>query len=124
RAADLCLEIVDARLDEPLLLARRVILGVLAEIAVRACLRDRFDDRRAFDALEPIELRGELVEPGPRHRRALDRHGANTLTRAAETPRTLSRGARKREMRRSSRAGSDAEELGPEQRHHGLTVLI
>src|SRR2546425_6598817 len=73
--ADLGLELGDAALGEGLLLARGVILGVLAEVAVRPRLGDGFRDRGAFDALEPLQLRGQLVVARARHRRALDRHG-------------------------------------------------
>ena len=49
-------ELVDAALGETLLLARRVILGVLLQIAVRTRLGDRLDDARAFDALQPFQF--------------------------------------------------------------------
>ena len=45
---ELVLDVLDAALDERLLVARRVVLGVLAEVAVLARDRDRLDDRRAL----------------------------------------------------------------------------
>ena len=52
----LVLELVDAALAEALLLARRVVLGVLAQVAVGARLGDRLDDARPLHLLEPLEL--------------------------------------------------------------------
>ena len=40
------LDLADAAFDEALLLARRVIFGVLREVAVAARLGDRLDDPR------------------------------------------------------------------------------
>ena len=51
----------DAALDEALLLARRVVLGVLAQVAVRPCLGDRLDDARAIDRLEPAQVLPKLL---------------------------------------------------------------
>src|SRR5439155_4562334 len=82
-AVHLALQLVDAPLDERLLLARGVVLGVLREVAVRARLGDRLDDRRALDALEAVELVPQALEARPRHRRALHRHGV-TLARRQE----------------------------------------
>src|SRR5690606_21905332 len=50
------LQLIDAALDETLLLAGGVVLGVLLEVAVRARLGDRLHDARALDRLQPIEL--------------------------------------------------------------------
>ena len=50
------LDLPDAALDEPLLLARRVVLRVLAQVAVRAGLGDRLDDARPIDGLEPTQV--------------------------------------------------------------------
>ncbi len=50
------LQLGDAALDEGLTLPRGVILGVLAQVAVAARLRDRANDRRAFLGLELAEL--------------------------------------------------------------------
>ena len=47
------LDLLDAAFDEALLLARGVVLGVLAQVAVRARLGDRLDDARALLGLEP-----------------------------------------------------------------------
>jgi len=75
-AVDLALQIVDAPLDERLLLARGVILGVLRQIAVRARLGDRLDDGGPLHALEAVELVPQPLEARARHRRALHRHGS------------------------------------------------
>src|SRR6266478_1976569 len=74
-ASDLPLELGDPALDERLLLARRVILGVLGDVAVRPRFGDRLGDGVSVDALEAIELVAQTLVPRARHRRALDRHG-------------------------------------------------
>src|SRR5581483_1376472 len=71
---DLPFQLVDAPLDEALLLAGRVVLRVLREVAVGAGLGDGLDDRRALHALEPVELVAQPLEAGPRHRCALNGH--------------------------------------------------
>ena len=53
---ELRLDLLDAALDEALLLACGVVFGVLAQIAVRARLGDRLDDARALLGLEPLQL--------------------------------------------------------------------
>ena len=52
----LALDLLDAALDEALLLARCVVLGVLFQVAVRTRLGDRRDDGRAFHRLESLQL--------------------------------------------------------------------
>src|SRR5262249_17888619 len=54
--ADLSLELGDAPLDERLLLARRVVLGVLGKVAVGPGLGDRLGDGVPVDTLQAIEL--------------------------------------------------------------------
>src|SRR4029453_3479353 len=71
--ADLRLQVGDARLDEPLPLARGMVLRVLAEIAVSPRLRDGAHDVRAL-LLEPLHLVAQTVVAGAGHRRALDAH--------------------------------------------------
>jgi hypothetical protein len=56
-----CFQLVDASLGKALLLARRVVLGVLAQIAVRARLGDRLDDLRTLDRLEVFQFGAQLV---------------------------------------------------------------
>src|SRR6202171_1665518 len=53
---ELVLDILDAALDESLLLARGVILGVLGQVPVPAVLGDRLDDARPAFRLQPLEL--------------------------------------------------------------------
>src|SRR5262245_42818623 len=84
--AHLALELGDAPLDERLLLARRVVLGVLGEVAVGPGLGDRLGDGVAIDALQAVELVAQALVPRARHRRARDRHGILTLVAA---PRAL-----------------------------------
>src|SRR5262252_9524441 len=87
-ATHLALELGDAALDERLLLARRVVLRVLGEVAVRPGLGDRLGDGVAVDALQAVELLAQALEPWARHRRALDRHGILILV---VDPRALER---------------------------------
>src|SRR3546814_16465129 len=56
RMRQLSLELLDPDLDEALLLARAVVLGVLLQVAVRTRLGDRVDHRRALDRLEFVQL--------------------------------------------------------------------
>src|SRR6185503_9229524 len=79
--ADLAVQLVDPALGEALLLAGRVVLGVLGEVAVGARLGDRLDDGGALDALEALELLLELVVARSGHRGPRHRHGG-TLSRA------------------------------------------
>src|SRR5262249_14304397 len=81
--ADLALELGDAALDERLLLARRVVFGILGEVAVGPGLGDRLGDGVPVDALEAIELVAQALVPRARHRRALDRHETNPRRRRA-----------------------------------------
>src|SRR6266403_580860 len=67
--AQLVLDILDAALDESLLLARGVILGVLGQVPVPAGLGDRLDDARPAFRLQPREL-------GAQRRGAAQRHGS------------------------------------------------
>jgi len=64
------LDVLDAALDESLLLARRVVLGILAEVTVRARLGDRLDDARPVLALEPAQLGAQLFGALQRERLA------------------------------------------------------
>ncbi len=72
------LDVVDAAFDEALLLARRVVFGVLAQIAVRTRLRDRLDDVRARFALELLQLQPQPLGAAQSHGSALD-HVCNSL---------------------------------------------
>src|SRR4030095_15937100 len=76
--ADLARELGDASLDERLLLARRVVLRVFREVAVRPRLGDGLDDGVPFYCLQTVYLVAQALEPRARHRRALDRHGPLT----------------------------------------------
>ena len=69
-------ELVDAALGETLLLARRVILGVFLQIAVRARLGDRLDDAGTLDALQTVQLRAQAFGALLGHRCSLH---ANSL---------------------------------------------
>src|SRR5690606_13255844 len=55
------LQLFDPALDEALLLAGRVVLGILLQIAMRPGFRDRVDDRRALDRLELLELGAQAL---------------------------------------------------------------
>ena len=57
--ASLRLDLVDAALDEALLLARGVVLGVLRQVAVAARLGDRLDDVRPVLGLQALQLRAQ-----------------------------------------------------------------
>src|SRR3546814_13576660 len=57
----LALELLDAALDEALLLARGVVLGVFLQVAVRTRFGDRVDHRRALDRLEFVQLRAQAL---------------------------------------------------------------
>ena len=65
---ELGLDVLDARLDERVLLAGRVVLGVLAQVAVLAGRRDLLDHLRALDALELLELFLQTLVPRRGHR--------------------------------------------------------
>src|SRR5262249_25475654 len=72
--ADLALQLVDPPLDEALLLASRMVLGVFAEVSVGPRLPDGLGDRWALDALEAVEFRAQSLESAARHGRARGRH--------------------------------------------------
>ena len=55
------LEFLDAALDEALLLARGVVLGVFLQVAVRARLGDGLDDARALLALEAFQFLAQAL---------------------------------------------------------------
>src|SRR5690606_22665840 len=61
RMRQLALELLDAALDEALLLARGVVLGVLFQVAVRTRLGDGIDDGRSLDALQLFQLRAQAL---------------------------------------------------------------
>ena len=67
-ARELVLELGDAPLVMALRLLGGMVLGVFAEIAVGARLRDRLDDARALDLLAMLQLFLELGVPRRRHR--------------------------------------------------------
>ncbi len=56
RIAELALDVANPRLHEALLLFRSVVLGILFQIAMRACSSDRGCDLRAFLELQPLQL--------------------------------------------------------------------
>src|SRR5690606_30719982 len=56
RVRELALELLDAALDEALLLARGVVFRVFLQVAVRTRLGDRIDDGRTLDALQLFQL--------------------------------------------------------------------
>src|SRR5690606_34387349 len=68
RIREFALELLDAALDETLLLARGMVFGVLLEVAVGARFRDRLDHRRPL-------VRRQVVEFGAQALRALGGHG-------------------------------------------------
>jgi len=55
------LELLDAPLDEALLLAGGVVLGVLAQVAMRTGFCNRLDDARSILGLEPAQLQSQLL---------------------------------------------------------------
>jgi hypothetical protein len=56
RVAQLALDFLDAPLDEALLLAGGMVLGVLGQVAVGARLGNRRHDARTVDGLQPLQL--------------------------------------------------------------------
>jgi hypothetical protein len=60
RVAELRLDLRDAPLDEALLVSRRVVLGVLRQVAVRARLGDRLRIGRSLDGLQAVQLGAQL----------------------------------------------------------------
>src|SRR5690606_23968815 len=66
----LALQLLDAALDEALLLARGVVLGVLLEVAVGAGLGDGGDHFRPLHRLEVVKLLAQALG-------ALERHGGS-----------------------------------------------
>src|SRR5215510_9610404 len=67
-------ELDDPPLDEALLLAGGVVLGVLGEVAVGSRLGDGLGDGMPVHALEPVELVTQPLVAEARHRRALYGH--------------------------------------------------
>ena len=65
---ELALDLGDAALDEALALLRRVVVGVLRQVAVRARLGDRLDDRGPLDGLQPVQLGLEALGTFDGHR--------------------------------------------------------
>ena len=65
---ELRLELGDAALDEALAPRGGVVLGVFREVAVRARLRDRRDDRRALDGLQLLQLGAQQLGAARGHR--------------------------------------------------------
>jgi len=68
RVAELRLELRDAALDEALLLARRVVFGVLREVAVRARLGNHLAHMRPLDGLQALQLRAQQLGASRGHR--------------------------------------------------------
>src|SRR5690606_16402209 len=58
---ELGLDLGNAALDEALLLPRGVVLGVLLQITVFACFRDRLNDARPGLGFEPMQLSPQLL---------------------------------------------------------------
>jgi hypothetical protein len=67
RVAELGLDFRDATLDEALLVARRIVLGVLREIAVRARLRDGLGIGRPLDGLQAVQFGAQRFGTAGRH---------------------------------------------------------
>ncbi len=65
------LEFADAAFDEGLPLARRMVLGILAQIAVAPRFRDGTDGGRALDALQLAQLLFQPLQAGSGHREFL-----------------------------------------------------
>src|SRR6478736_1361541 len=61
RVAELGFELGDAPRDEAGALARRVVLGIFRQVAVRARLADRRRVGRALDGLQPVQLFAQQV---------------------------------------------------------------
>ena len=57
---ELGLDVFDATLDEALLLAGRMVLGILLEIAVGARFSNGLDDPRPLDSFQALELGTQL----------------------------------------------------------------
>ena len=89
--ASLRLDLLDAALDEALLLARGVIFGVLRQIAVAARLGDRLDDARALLGLQPLELGAQRLGAAQRHGRALHAPSASLCRSCRRLTSTSSR---------------------------------
>ena len=65
------LELLDPALDERLALPRRVVFGVLGQVAMAARLGDGADDRRAFLPLQAPQLIFKPLQAAARHRKFL-----------------------------------------------------
>src|SRR5580765_2131774 len=61
RGRELALDLEDAAFDEALLVLRRLVLGVLRQVALRARLGDGLDDGVTLDVLQPGKLFRELL---------------------------------------------------------------
>ena len=72
-------EVVDAGLEDALVLAGRVVLGVLAEVAHVAGRGDPLGHLDHLDVPQAVEFGLELVVPFPRHRDAVVSHGRTLL---------------------------------------------
>src|SRR5690606_958575 len=69
----LAFQLLDAAFDEALLFAGSVVLGVLLQVAMRACLGDGIDHRGALDGLEFLQFGAQAL-------RALQCHGCSHLS--------------------------------------------
>ena len=67
----------DPSFEEALLLTRRVVLGVLAQVPVFARFADRADDPRALHAAQAVQLAAEPLRSGGGDWRAIV-HGGMT----------------------------------------------
>src|SRR5205085_3055495 len=74
RPAELVLQVVDARLEDALVLAGGVVLGVLAEVAHVARGGDALGHRDHLGVLQAVEIGPLLVEAFARHRDAVIGH--------------------------------------------------
>src|SRR5688572_16995891 len=70
RGRELGFDLTDAAFDEALLLARRVVLGILGKIAVAARFGNGLDDPRTVFALEALELGAQRFGAAQGHRSA------------------------------------------------------
>jgi hypothetical protein len=65
RSCKLAFDLLDAAFDEALLVLRGLVFGVLGQIALRARLGNRLDDRMTIDGLQARKLVAELLEAAP-----------------------------------------------------------
>src|SRR5690606_30848860 len=85
RVRELALELLDAALDEALLLARGVVFRVFLQVAVRTRLGDRSDDGRTLDALPLFQLRAQTLRTLCRDRWAHVRFNSSCSSCSAHT---------------------------------------